>query len=209
MRLSELLSRLQIDHLVEIAMNCGIVCGIHSKRQLIRAIQDNFRRPEFLKHVIDQWNDRERATLAYLLLAPEWVWKTQVEQNTKDLFTEQKPWEDPYARKLERYGQTIRSHGFMLPVDGRRSEESDWIVPDDLRAILEEIVLGNREQEVKALPGEPDSVLKGGQAFLEDLFTLLVYACKDNLRLTQKRGVIQKSPGLSERFFPCLPRGKL
>jgi hypothetical protein len=66
-----MLSRLEIDHLVKIAWNCGIVCGTHSKRQLTRAIQDNFRRPEFLRHILQRWNEQERATLAYLLLAPE------------------------------------------------------------------------------------------------------------------------------------------
>ena len=70
MKLAELLIRLPIEHLVRIAMNCGIVCGTHSKRQLIRAILDNFRRPPFLKHVLDHWDEQERATLAYLLLSP-------------------------------------------------------------------------------------------------------------------------------------------
>lgn len=200
LRLSEMLSRLEIDHLVKIAWNCGIVCGTHSKRQLTRAIQDNFRRPEFLRHILQRWSEQERATLAYLLLAPE---ASEEERSHRGFpfWSESGMEEHPYYRQLRQYGETLRAHGFLLPIDGRYSDESDWTIPEDLRQPLEEMVL-RKNALLKQVPkGEPEDILSGGQSFLEDLFTLLVVACKERIRLTQGGELFKRTRETLDAFF--------
>jgi hypothetical protein len=195
-----MLSRLEIDHLVKIAWNCGIVCGTHSKRQLTRAIQDNFRRPEFLRHILQRWNEQERATLAYLLLAPE---ASEEERPHRGFpFWNEDGLEDQnYYCQLRQNCETIRAHGFLLPIDGRYSDESDWTIPEDLRPPLEEMVLRKNALPKRAPEGEPEEILSGGQSFLEDLFTLLVVACKERIRLTQEGELFKRTRDILGAFF--------
>jgi hypothetical protein len=195
-----MLSRLEIDHLVKIAWNCGIVCGTHSKRQLTRAIQDNFRRPEFLRHILQRWNEQERATLAYLLLAPE---ASEEERPHRGFpFWNEDGIEDQnYYCQLRQNSETLRAHGFLLPVDGRYSDESDWTIPEDLRQPLEEMVLRKNAFQKRVPEGDPEEILSGEQSFLEDLFTLMVVACKERIRLTQGGELFKRTREILDAFF--------
>lgn len=191
-KLAEALTRLPIEHLARIAMNCGIVCGTHSKRQLTRAILDNFRRPPFLKHVLDHWDEQERATLAYLLLSPPAFARRDMPIGLGGVALGA-GLNAHHERRLERYSRTIRDHGFLLPRPGRSKEDVLWDIPDDLRETLKEVLLEEPETASAGLEGEPEQAIRGRQAFLEDLFTLLVLARKDTLRLTRSGTLFKRS----------------
>ncbi len=200
MKLAEMLTRLPIEHLVRIAMNCGIVCGTHSKRQLTRAILDNFRRLPFLKHVLDHWDEQERATLAYLLLSPSMPWSEPPApgMNSADYRVVA---DSRHDQQLRRYSKIIRDHGFLLPLPGHSDEDFQWGIPEDLRETLKEVLLEEPETASSGLGEEPDRVLQAGQALLEDLFTLLVFARKENLRLTRSGSLFKRSWERLRQYF--------
>jgi len=197
--LAEVLTRLPIEHLVRIAMNCGIVCGTHSKRQLTRAILDNFRRPLFLKHVLDHWDEQERATLAYLLLSP-------VASSPESFAAEMNPpayrvvADSRHDRQMRRYSAIIRDHGFLLPRPAPNGEP-EWGIPTALREALKEVLLEEPETESTGLEGEPERVLRSRQALLEDLFTLLVFVRKEGLRLTRTGSLYKRSRQRLQQYF--------
>jgi len=200
-KLSDLLSRLPIDHLVRIAMNCGIVCGTHSKRQLIQAIQGNFRRREFLRHVMDRWNEQERATLAYLLLSPQ-LFLEAGEKPSILFLPQQLRRSDEHDRRLRLHFETLRAHGFLLPENGRDREDSVWTVPDDLRKDFERLLLQHPSGAPAPAPqGEPKKTLHAGQSLLEDLFTLLIFARKERLRLTREGTIFKRSWEQLQQYF--------
>lgn len=199
MKLSELLAKLPIGFLVRIAINCGIVCGTHSKRQLIQAIQDNFRRREFLNHVIQRWQEQERATLAFLLLSLP----VSDGKDPGAVRLNRFPVDYPEnGGMLKRHIQLFCSHGFLLPANGRESDESQWVIPEDLRENLQDLLLGNENVSGEfSLPDKPNRLLQGGKRLLEDLFTLLVFARKEGLRLKRSGTLFKRSLDSLYEYF--------
>lgn len=180
MKLSELLQRLSIDYLAEIAMNCGIVCGRHSKRQLIRAILDNFRRTSFLAHILRGWTVQQRHTLTYLLITPDEIVEDSAQPQNRS------SGESAYYRsKMDAHSNIIQAHGFLLPVDGRASSESTWVIPDDLKELLKEVLGVESGHPPEELGGEPEVVGEHSGRLIEDLYRFLIAIYKEPLRVKQ------------------------
>jgi hypothetical protein len=197
--LAELLSKLPIDSLVRISRANGIVCGTHSKRQLTRAIQDNFRKTEFLRHVINSWGEQVRATLAFLLLSPDSQDFLSRPNHLSEV--EDESGQDGYQVILESHRKIFRTHGFLLPQDGREREESLWVIPRDLRKNLSTLLIHPKEEPIQPDPGPPAKRFQSGSQFLEDLFTTLVFARKESIRLTRSGNLFKKTQEKLEEYF--------
>mgnify|MGYP000362653486 CR=1 FL=1 len=192
MKLDQLLPLLSVDQLKQITIHSGILCGTHSKRQMVEAIGDNFRRPEFLRQVIQHWKEEERASLVFVLMGftrigsdMEWPfgYGGGIYGMNFDLF----------RGGLKSHVQLFCNCGFLLPQSQDRYGVNQWVIADEVRESLLKILGLDVPREPLPLREEPAKILDQQGFFIRDVFSLLVFAWKDKLRMASSGEIYKRS----------------
>lgn len=181
-RLVEALTHLTIEDQQRIAYQCHITCGTHSKSQMIQGISHALRRQDFLQSLLEQLSRDEKRVLDHLLWSRAgYHVHREISQDLAARVLENAEWE-----RVQEVLDSLAGFGLVIRQTDGAAQDVLYIpsdVADSLEALLKERTrrtLPAASEPVKPVPSLPFSLL-------ENLFDLLCYIHKNEVRLTADR----------------------